>query len=93
VNKFEHTGSTCHQAGPQALHMQVYSGLSPKKLFKKPNLGESQMKTVFSSCSVVVVMTRDSRAREKKLYLQISGPRYVRSLYKKSAGNCHDLKK
>jgi hypothetical protein len=77
VNKFEQTGSTCHQAGPQALHMQVYSGLSPKKLFKKPNLREFQMKTVFSSYSVVVVMTHNSRAREKKLYLQISGTFYI----------------
>jgi hypothetical protein len=29
------------------MHMQVYSGLSPKKPFKKPNLGDSQMKAVF----------------------------------------------
>jgi hypothetical protein len=61
VNKFEHTGSTCHQAGPQALHMQVYSGLSPKKLFKKPNLGESQMKAVFSGNSAAVVFINQLR--------------------------------
>jgi hypothetical protein len=77
VNKFEHTGSTCHQAGPQALHMQVYLGLSPKKLFQKPNLGEFQMKTVFCSYSVAVVMTHDSRVRENKLYLQILGTFYI----------------
>jgi hypothetical protein len=41
-------------------YIQVYH---PKKLFKKPNLGEFQIKTVFSSYSVVVVMTHDSRAR------------------------------
>jgi hypothetical protein len=53
--------------------MQVYTGLSPKKHLKKQNLGECQMKTVFSSYSVVVVMTRNSRAaREKKSQQQQS---------------------
>jgi hypothetical protein len=37
--------------------MQVYTGLSPKKHLKKPNLGDSQMKTVISSYSAVVMMT------------------------------------
>jgi hypothetical protein len=31
------------------MHMQVYSGLSPKKTFKKPNLGEPQIKAVFQA--------------------------------------------
>jgi hypothetical protein len=37
--------------------MQVYTGLSPKKHLKKPNLGDSQIKMGFSSYSAVVVMT------------------------------------
>jgi hypothetical protein len=36
---------------------QSKKGIITKKNLKKPNLGESQMKTVFSSYSAVVVMT------------------------------------
>jgi hypothetical protein len=56
MNHTLHWKTPVHQAGLQDA-MQVYTGLSPKKTLKKPNLGESLMKTVFSSYSSVVVMT------------------------------------
>jgi hypothetical protein len=52
----DHWKTPVHLAGLQDA-MQVYTGLSPKKHHKKPNLWDSQMKTVFSSYSVVAVMT------------------------------------
>jgi hypothetical protein len=61
-----HWKTPVYQAGLQDA-LQVYTDFSPKKHHKKPNLWDSQMKTVFSSFSVVVVMTHDSRARKKKL--------------------------
>jgi hypothetical protein len=50
------------------MHMQVYSGLSPKKPFKKPNLGESQMKAVFQATLLLLcfkISCATSPAREK----------------------------
>jgi hypothetical protein len=35
--------------------MQVYSCLSPKNTFKKPNLGESQMKTFFFLATLLLL--------------------------------------
>jgi hypothetical protein len=39
--------------------MHVYSGLSPKKTFKKPNIGESQVKGSFSGNSVFVLFLKN----------------------------------
>jgi hypothetical protein len=50
------------------MHMQVYSGLSPKKPFKKPNLGESQMKVVFQATLLLLcfkISCATSPAHEK----------------------------
>jgi hypothetical protein len=57
--------------------MLVYTGLSPKKHLKKPHLGESQMKTVFSSYSVVVVMTRDDSALPDLVSFVLTKERFV----------------
>jgi hypothetical protein len=47
---------TCPSSRSPRCNAGIYRFIPPKNL-KKPNLGDSQMKTVFSSYSVVVVMT------------------------------------
>jgi hypothetical protein len=54
---------TCPSSRSPRCNAGIYRFIT-KKTLKKPNLGESQMKTVFSSYSDVVVMTRDSRVEK-----------------------------